>query len=86
MLDSGEMVGSMNLLNEEEELIDTLSKREAQQQGSGHLGRYPESQNSSLQPILNTSTPFFHLDLASAVKSAEAGVIARGHGGKAQEL
>jgi len=72
--------------NDEEEFIDTLSKREAQQQGPRHLERYPESQDSSLQPILNTSAPFFHIDLASAVKSAEAGVIGHGHGGKAQEL
>jgi len=70
---------------DEEEFVDTLSKREAQQQGPGYLGRYPASQDSSLQPILNASTPFFHLDLTTAVKSAEAGVTGYDHGGKAQE-
>ena len=71
---------------DEEAFVDTLSKREAQQQGPGHLGQYPESQHSSLQSIPSTETPFFHPDLSSAVKSAEAGAISYGHEEKMQKL
>jgi solute carrier family 26 (sodium-independent sulfate anion transporter), member 11 len=40
----------------------------------GYVKKSPTTQNDKYQPIVPDNTPFFHIDLQSAVRAAESGI------------